>query len=436
MMKRLMFLVLLLGSVYGYVYACDMSAMIVRNNHSFSSVFHTPDNQAFSNYNDPRDYFAFVMDRSNQNINNDGYGILYYSNGSNHLDTDNYWYKYLSNAYQANQVYYTGNYFNPDNQADIFDEAMGRILNDDANAAIVMCHARNSSSNPFAPGNHPFLMDVGGQTYSFMHNGGISPAARTFMINETNAISNHWFSSHSPNYPNFPNADSPAYWIDSEVIFNYLMCHIVSNNLNVLSGMQRALRKLEPYMKLSTNTVNFVFSDGQSLYAFRSTPLTGINCNYKLSYKLVGNVFYGIRTGQLTSGETEIKQYEMVVLSRDRKPENYPQFIKNEFFDLHLTDADLPCQAARRISVTPIHNTMDINISFYLKERAYVKVNVFNQKGQLIRRLTNGSLDAGLHKITWNGLDSAGILSARGVYFIETVNGSRRDVNKVLYMRN
>jgi hypothetical protein len=435
MMKRMLFLIFILTGVYSYLAACDMSAMIVRDGCSLSSVIHAPDNNEYNNYNDPRDYLAFVMSRSNSTTDNDGYGILYYEDGNYRLNDDNVFYKYLNNGNQINHVFYTGNYFNPLNEPDVFDDAMEQIMDGDADAKIVMCHARNSSSSPFAPGNHPFRLNYGNRTFSFMHNGGISQNVRTFMINETNLLSNTWFATHSPNFPNFPSSDSPAYWIDSEVIFHYLVAHIIANNGNVLAGLQISLKKIEQYIKLSTNTVNFVFSDGQNLYAFRSTPLNGMNSGYKLCYKYVGTKFYGVRTGTPTPGETEVRQFEMVVLHSNDKPDNYPEFLKNAYMNRPQSYIEPIVPLFRSISIAPVHNTFDISISFFLGEPTRVKLNIYNQKGQLIRRLADKNLAAGAHKISWDGLDNSGRQSARGIYFIEAVNGTQKTVNKVIYTK-
>ena len=63
-------------------------------------------------------------------------------------------------------------------------------------------------------------------------------------------------------------------------------------------------------------------------------------------------------------------------------------------------------------------------ISFKLPERDHVSLKVYNVFGQLVRTLTDHSMGAGLHKVTWNGLDDRNLKVTSGMYFyrIETSN--------------
>lgn len=435
-MKRLALVLLLMGSIYCALSACDMSAVITKQGVSLADYHDAAGDVNYIDYTNPVDYLAYVMTRSNSAVDNDGYGILYYPQGSLQIEAVSYWYKYVSSVTENNHVYYTGHFFNPLNSQDVFDDALDILVREDANASIVMCHARNASANPFTPGNHPFRMNINNRTYTFMHNGFVSTEARTFMINETNLTHNNWFDYNEPNYPNFAYSAYPSCWIDSEVLFNYLMCQIEACGFDVYSGLLLGLKKLEQYMKLSTNVVNFVFSDGQKLYAFCSTPASGSNSSYKLSFKLKSNEFSAVRTGIPTPTETPIGQFELVVLSRDNKPVRYPDFIKQTpVTGFHNPTNNTTFNNLRVIRPAFNSNQMDISISFNLIEAAKLKMNVYNTKGQLIRKLLDSNLPAGAHHVIWNGLDDKGKNSARGIYFIEIQNGRQKTMHKVVYLR-
>jgi len=66
-------------------------------------------------------------------------------------------------------------------------------------------------------------------------------------------------------------------------------------------------------------------------------------------------------------------------------------------------------------------------INFFLPEAGKVTLNVFNETGQLVRRLVSGSYGRGSYQISWNGRDDSGRVVASGFYFyrliIENGNG-------------
>jgi len=78
------------------------------------------------------------------------------------------------------------------------------------------------------------------------------------------------------------------------------------------------------------------------------------------------------------------------------------------------------------VNVIPAHSYLGSNypnpfnpsttIQFGIKEAGYVKLKVFNARGQLIRTLVNDSKAAGTYQATWNGLDENNRPVASGVY--------------------
>lgn len=415
--------------------ACDMSALIMRWDKDFSDFSNGETDNTFTDYDTPLDYAAFVMDSSSSFMHNDGYGILYYPKKRNLLANSNYWYKYVYSSAVANQVWYTGNYFNPENEPDLFDKALIAIMNQDNRASIMMCHARSASQNPFAPGNHPFRMNLNERTYSLMHNGFVSTATRTFMINEIYNLNNDWFILNQPNYTNFVNAAFPACWIDSEVLFHYLMAHIEAEKFDVYNGMRTALQKLEGYFSLSTEVVNFVFSDGERLYTFRSTPLTGTNSYYQLCFKVDNTGYSSVRTGEPAPQETEIRQFELVILDNNGAAERYPDFLDEPEYVIHKISNGHINGPTRSLPIIPNLSYPGISVSFSLEEATQVTINLYNSKGQLVARLSNGILNTGSHVIRWNGKNQSGKTAARGVYYLEIVKDGQRLLQRVTYIK-
>lgn len=435
MMKKFVICLALLLALHLLLQACDMSALILRNDKVFSDFGNAMSDNGFSDFDVPVDYLAFVMSRSNSSMHNDGYGILHYQKENFRLPADNSWYKYVHSAAEANQVWYTGNYFDSTNPQDVFDKALQAIRLPENRASMVLCHARNASSSPFAPGNHPFRLNLNNRTYSLMHNGFVSYEVRMFMINEIYNLDADWFTFQTPNFSDFTNAAFPSCWIDSEVLFHYLMCHIKEENFDVNVGMRTALKKLEPYMELSTEVVNFVFSDGERLYTFRSTPLMGMNSAYKLSFRADESGFSAVRTGVAAAAETEILMKEMVVLNDKGGVERYPDFLDDPVYYSYRFSGGPPSGPQRSLPIAPNLSHPGISITFKLEEAAQIVVNIYNLKGQKVRCINSSVLAKGSHTIRWDGSDRRGKPVSRGVYYIELIKDKQRTISKVIYSR-
>jgi flagellar hook assembly protein FlgD len=56
---------------------------------------------------------------------------------------------------------------------------------------------------------------------------------------------------------------------------------------------------------------------------------------------------------------------------------------------------------------------------FELPREMNVQLRLFNILGQEVRLLTSGTLPAGEHRITWDGMDDMGNILASGLYFAQ-----------------
>jgi hypothetical protein len=74
-------------------------------------------------------------------------------------------------------------------------------------------------------------------------------------------------------------------------------------------------------------------------------------------------------------------------------------------------------------------------IKLNLPRTGDVSLKVFNVRGELVRTLVNGQLEAGLHDIVWDGTTNGGNQAASGVYFYETRYGSEVKVNKMALVK-
>ncbi len=435
MMKRTLFCLGAFLLLAAALPACDMSALIIRQDRVFADFSQPLNSALYDNFNHPADYLAHVISSSAEGRNDDGYGLIYYERGSSQLKADNYAYKHVHSAAEANQVWYTGHYFESNNPADVFDAFLARLQAGRIRSGIVLAHARNATANPFAPGNHPFRLDLNKITYTFMHNGYATETLRGFLINETAGLDPLWFQNHKPNYSDYAGAANPGQWIDSEVLFHYLMCHIVEAGGNVRAGLQAALAKIKEEMSQPFNVLNFILSDGEKLYAFRSTPTLGAGSGYKLSYKINAQGFSGIRTGVPQENENQLQQYELVILNGEGEAERHPELLSEApRTPARQPDGQGPLHQ-RQFGVLPGQHPGGVSIAFELEKEMRVRINVYNIRGQLVRKLSDSMLPKGSHTITWNGRDQAGRPVASGMYCIAVDQDKRRFLFRAAYAR-
>ncbi len=74
-------------------------------------------------------------------------------------------------------------------------------------------------------------------------------------------------------------------------------------------------------------------------------------------------------------------------------------------------------------------------ISFQLPAKTRVRLEVYNIVGQRIRILNDGLLEAGCHKLAWDGRDQQGREVCNGIYFYRLEAGQAKLTNKLVILR-
>ena len=74
-------------------------------------------------------------------------------------------------------------------------------------------------------------------------------------------------------------------------------------------------------------------------------------------------------------------------------------------------------------------------ISFTLPERARVNLNIFNVKGELVKTLVDGILDAGLTEIEWDGSNADGNPVSSGLYLYKLKVGAKVLTKKMVLLK-
>lgn len=424
-------LCVLLSLNLGPLGACAMSALITKEGRLISDYRPVGNASDFWDFDDPYDYLGFVMSTSVPYLNSDGYGIVAYHENDPSLNSRRIWHKRVQSLADFGYMYYTGPYFRYNDQTDIqsrdtFDEALRTIMNGGDRPAIVLCHARNATGPTL--GNHPFTFEYRGRNFSFMHNG-FANVARAYMIGRINDMNPglNWFVAHPSNY--FGETD-PQDWVDTEVLFHYIMSHIEAGGFaDPLPGIVNALRGIADYLQDSrTGVYNFIMSDGIKLYAFRSTPWTGNNSHYKLSYRIFEDAYYAVRTQAPAEGDIQLKPRELVVFSRNAKPDHY-MVLDPDLFVAGISDPPPATSRHRlegklKISLTPNpmrspdgQIVLRITAPFDGNQVAGT-LDLYNLKGQRVLRKELGMLSG----MTLRQLDISEI--PNGVYLCRIVAGS------------
>ena len=77
----------------------------------------------------------------------------------------------------------------------------------------------------------------------------------------------------------------------------------------------------------------------------------------------------------------------------------------------------------------------ETTIRFELANAGFVTMDIFNQKGQLVKTLLNTELPAGFHQITWNGKDQNGSPVSSGIYYYRMRSGKYSSTRKMILMK-
>jgi len=287
---------------------CDFMALVSQEGTWICDLDDGNEDQ-YQNYADAGDYFQFLKNNSEDEPgNNDGYGVIYYNK--------NPWLKASQRFHQVGEdTYYTQGMdpeWQPVWQLEM-DFAMVAIIDQCSNQArMVMGHDRAGTGGD---GNHPFWFDWKGKTYTFMHNGSIGDPLKAALLDELYYAG--WFldPTHVSNwYGDTTYPINYGTWIDSEVLFHYIMYYVIQKHGRVAESIYEALSQDDLFDEFYVHgyVLNFVLSDGEGLYLFKSSPnYSGYRMSYKFYESGYAEGLVGIKTDSTPAGGQLLTQYEM-----------------------------------------------------------------------------------------------------------------------------
>lgn len=107
------------------------------------------------------------------------------------------------------------------------------------------------------------------------------------------------------------------------------------------------------------------------------------------------------------------------------------------YLQVNLADSDIPVipKALALYDNYPNPFNPETTISFDLPSETNVKLEIYNIKGQKVKTLKNGLLQAGNHKLVWDGKNSNSDQVASGLYFYRLVTDKKKLTRKMILMK-
>ncbi len=117
--------------------------------------------------------------------------------------------------------------------------------------------------------------------------------------------------------------------------------------------------------------------------------------------------------------------------------------------ELEILAAEMPAGAAQASATTAaLAMTRDFSVRNYpnpfnpettielaLPEATHACIEVYNMLGQMVRRLLDSEMTAGMHRVRWDGRDHAGRTLPSGLYSLRTRAGSEIKVQRMLMVK-
>ena len=108
------------------------------------------------------------------------------------------------------------------------------------------------------------------------------------------------------------------------------------------------------------------------------------------------------------------------------------------YFEIKITNEDTedivpPEFSLKQNFPNPFNPTT--TISYSLPETARVRLDIYNLKGQLVKKLIDSEMAAGPHSVVWNGKDGNDQAVASGVYFYRISSPNNTQTKRMLLMK-
>jgi hypothetical protein len=139
-----------------------------------------------------------------------------------------------------------------------------------------------------------------------------------------------------------------------------------------------------------------------------------------------------------------IKRYSWNLITNDLLIEDGYLYTLNTYYGLNILDLNQVLDVEDSIQIpATIYNLRnypnpfnpETTISFEISKPGDVILDVFNLKGQLIKRLINNQMTTGKHNVIWDGKDNNGKICSSGVYYYRIESNGITETKKMVLMK-
>ncbi|MDD3050708.1 MAG: class II glutamine amidotransferase [Candidatus Cloacimonetes bacterium] len=238
-MKKIFIAIIVLTMIYSAnLHACRLLGVLARDGKEFQD---TGSGTQVAG--------AFTTLRGQSSTNPHGWGQVFYK-------PDSRTYDYLARSSNtASQDGSWGNY-------------------DSYSTSLALAHVRYATTGATDVDDpHPFIFhdELRRIDYSFIHHGTVGKDRVKNLIElHDDELGYSWLNVHQPNTYGNGSYTTPGGWanvVDSEIYFLWIMLNIELKSHNVIEGLRQALCDMGSCS--SGENYNFIFTDGEDLYAYR-----------------------------------------------------------------------------------------------------------------------------------------------------------------------
>jgi len=204
---------------------CDFAAVIAGRDYLIPEISDGLAHPHFPiTFDCPEDFFYDFIIQCDYNPN--GYGIVYSRDGETLIPLSQTAYSTLPYSSHPGPL----------------DEMHDAIMDPASGAAMVMAHDRTGTGGA---GNHPFRLTWKGTTYCFMHNGYIPNSLKQALwwelYHDWPGAPGSWFVEFPSNWVDPGQVGNYALFIDSEIVFHWIMKQVILTDGSMLAGLYHAL---------------------------------------------------------------------------------------------------------------------------------------------------------------------------------------------------
>ncbi|MCP4547956.1 MAG: T9SS type A sorting domain-containing protein [bacterium] len=284
---------------------------------------------------------------------------------------------------------------------------------------VCFAHVRNCSSGLCEiPNPHPFYRELNGKHWFLAHNGSILKSVLLDLI------PTDYFTLHPP-----VNGDNPQDWIDSELYFMYVMQTVEEHGWDVKAGLGEVILKLRAFLPGEYHSLNFILSDGATLWAYRE----GADLFYTNAAGLdAGTTAIASRyPGHEQARWIRLENGELITATKE-----HPPLIEDisDYFDYSVI-GETPAAPAGMLTCYPNPFNPRTTISCSLPAAGEITLSVHDANGLRHAVLAQGWRNGGTLTITWDGCNSLGEQLGSGVYLLRLRTETATASHKITMIR-